>query len=182
MFPFRSFVHNSSLDNSNHVLRAWKVEKKKKQCIKVRNIEKTKQEKKSQNKNSSCQFFVFTFLSLCPVQIPLLLNSFFKILIYVSCCPWSEMCMILAFLPTRLLISLFPVIHFEIPITRAFFDFPRGLELSGVDCTWLNRRAGKMKRALFSHWLPERVRQAHLTPSGFPALVPQEQVIFLGIW
>ena len=54
-----------------------------------------------------------------------------------------------ALLPFRLLISLFPVIGFEIPITRAFFDFPRGLKLSGVDCTWLNRRAGKMKRALF---------------------------------
>ena len=27
----------------------------------------------------------------------------------------------------------------------------------------------------------ERVRQAHLTPSGFPAVVQQEQVVFLGI-
>ena len=65
----------------------------------------------------------------------------------------------LHFLPFRLLISLFPVICFEMPITRTFFDFPTGLKLSGVDCTWLNRRAGKMKRALFSHWLPEWVPQ-----------------------
>ena len=79
-------------------------------------------------------------------------------------CAWY-----LNFLPICLLISLFPVIYFEIRITRAFFDFPRGLELSGLDSTWLNRQAGKMKRALFSHWLPERVRQAHLTRSWFPA-------------
>ena len=32
-------------------------------------------------------------------------------------------------------IFLFPVICFELPLTRTFFDFPRRFELSGVDCT-----------------------------------------------
>ena len=48
-------------------------------------------------------------------------------------CPWSEVCMILAFLPTHLFISLFSVISFELPITWTFFDFARRFELSGVD-------------------------------------------------
>ena len=45
----------------------------------------------------------------------------------------------------------------------------------------LNPRAGKMKRILRSNWLPERARWAHLARSGFPALVPQEQVLFLAV-
>ena len=52
--------------------------------------------------------FFLTFLSKIVVQIQcssqyinqaLLLISVFKILIYISCCPWSEVCMILAFPP-----------------------------------------------------------------------------------
>ena len=67
-----------------------------------------KTRKKNQNKNFSCQFYVFTLLSLHLVQIQcssqyinqaLLLYSFFKILIYISCCPWSVVCMIVAFPP-----------------------------------------------------------------------------------
>ena len=49
----------------------------------------------------------------CPflyINQALLLNSFFNISIYISCCPWSEVCMILAFsISIHLLISLFPV-------------------------------------------------------------------------
>ena len=37
-------------------------------------------------------------------------------------------------LPIHLLISFFPVICFELLITRPFFDFPRRFQLSGVDC------------------------------------------------
>ena len=39
-------------------------------------------------------------------------------------------------------ISLFLVICFELPRTRPFFEFPSGLELSGVNCfpRWLNSR------------------------------------------
>ena len=36
-------------------------------------------------------------------------------------------------LPIHLLISLFPVICFKLPITRTFFNFPRRFELSGVN-------------------------------------------------
>ena len=42
--------------------------------------------------------------------------------------------------------------------------------------TWLNPRAGKMTRILYSDWLPERARREHLARSGFPALVPQKKV------
>ena len=41
------------------------------------------------------------------------------------CCPQSEVCMILAFLPHP--VFLFLVICFVPPITRTFFDFPRRL-------------------------------------------------------
>ena len=44
---------------------------------------------------------------------------------------------------------------------------------------WPNPQAGKMKRILFSDWLPERVRSANLAHSGFPPLVPQEKVPFI---
>ena len=33
-----------------------------------------------------------------------------------------------------MLISLFPVIFFELPIIRTIFNIPRRFELSGVDC------------------------------------------------
>ena len=37
---------------------------------------------------------------------------------------------------------------------------------------------GKIKRALFSHWLPERVRQAHLTRPGFPRWSRENKLSF----
>ena len=54
-----------------------------------------------------CKFFVFTFF-VTPVQIQspspyinkaLLVNFFSKISIFFSCCPWSKVCMIVAFPP-----------------------------------------------------------------------------------
>ena len=89
------------------------------------------------NRANSLSFFV------TPVQIQspspyinqaLLVNSFSKISIFFSCCPWSKVCMIVAF-PAHLLICLFPVTCFKLPLTGTFFDFPRRFELSGVDCT-----------------------------------------------
>ena len=44
---------------------------------------------------------------------------------------------------------------------------------------WLNPREGKKKRILFSDWLPEREKWTHLACSGFPAFVPQGQLLFL---
>ena len=57
------------------------------------------------------------------------------ILYRFSCCLWTEVCMIPAFLnsPSHLLVSVFQVIYFELPITRTFLDFPRRFELPGVD-------------------------------------------------
>ena len=43
----------------------------------------------------------------------------------------------------------------------------------------MNSRAGKIKRILYSDWLLEWARWAHLARSGFPAVVPQEKIIFL---
>ena len=70
--------------------------KKQQQCTEVQNIEKTNQEKKIKTRILGVNSSFFTFLSLCPVQMQcpsqyinqaLVLNSFLKILIYVSCCP-----------------------------------------------------------------------------------------------
>ena len=46
---------------------------------------------------------------------------------------------------------------------------------------WPNPQGGKMKRILFSYWLPQRVRSANLARSGFPLLVPQEKVPFINL-
>ena len=43
-----------------------------------------------------------------------------------------ELCMLLAFIPYP--IFLFPVICFELQLTRTPFEFPWSFELSGVDC------------------------------------------------
>ena len=60
------------------------------------------------NWKQPCQFFVrlyflslqFKFIVHSPVSYQaLLLNSLFTISIFISCCLWSEVCMILAFLP-----------------------------------------------------------------------------------
>ena len=70
---------------------------KNKHWTEIQNIDKTKW-KNDQNKNPSCQFFAFTFLSIqfkfmqCPSR-----NSFLKILIYIFCHPWSEGCIVVAF-------------------------------------------------------------------------------------
>ena len=67
--------------------------------------------------SSSNSFSIPEYLSSCVAWY-----SFFNISIFIFCCPWSEVCMILAF-------PLHPfayfLICFELPITRTFFDFPR---------------------------------------------------------
>ena len=56
------------------------------------------------------------------------------VLIFTSCCSWSEVCVILVFLNHS--ICLFPVICIELPITQTFLDFPKRFELSvEVNCT-----------------------------------------------
>ena len=69
-----------------------------------------------------CQFFVFSFLSL---------QCKFNVHSCILCC------FLLDSLPIQLLIFLFPVICFKLPITQTFFDFPRRSELSGVDYSCL---------------------------------------------
>ena len=78
--------------------------RKKKQYTEVRNTEKTKQEKtiKTRILRVNSLSLIFCHSSSNSVSIPsqaLLLNSVFKILISISCRPWSEVCMMLAFLP-----------------------------------------------------------------------------------
>ena len=41
---------------------------------------------------------------------------------------------------------------------------------------WLALRAGKMKRVLYSDWLPERARWAYLACSGLPALIRKSEI------
>ena len=102
-FHFRSFLCNFTLDNSNCFKRV--TSQKQKQFTEVQNTEFILKQ--------PCQFFVCT--SVCySVSIPinyinqaLLLfqrdkNSFFNISMYISCSPWSEVCMILCNYWTRL--------------------------------------------------------------------------------
>ena len=64
---------------------------KNKQWTEIQNIDKTKW-KNNQNKNPSCQFFAFTFLSL-----QLKFSVHLVILIYIFCHPWSEGCIVVEF-------------------------------------------------------------------------------------
>ena len=93
-----------TLDNTNHVLSAWKVEKKQqqqqqKQRTEVQNMEKTNKKKKIKTRilrvNSLFLLFCHSTRFNFSVRLSLLiklkfLNSFFRILIYISCCPWSK--------------------------------------------------------------------------------------------
>lgn len=47
--------------------------------------------------------------------------------------------------------------------------------LRGINVTWLNPWADKMKRVLCSDWLPEQAVWAFLTHLGYPTFVPQEK-------
>ena len=107
--------------------------RKKKQSSEVRNVQFISKQ--------PCQFLVF-FVIPVQVQCPSLyvnqasfLNFFFKILIYISCCSWKwsvhDTCIPSPSIHLR--IFLFPVICFELAITRIFFNFPRRFELLGVD-------------------------------------------------
>ena len=94
-----------------------------------------------------CILCLYLFVSPLQIQCPALIINILQALLlqflfskyqFIPCCPWSEVCMILAFLPTHsVLASFFSVISFELPITWTFFDFPRRFELSGVDCLLL---------------------------------------------
>ena len=58
-------------------------------------------------------------------------NNFVNSLSYFFLAPVQIQCPSLYI--NQALLLLFPVIGFELPITRTFFDFPRGFELSSVD-------------------------------------------------
>ena len=59
--------------------------------------------------------------------------------ILISCCSLIEVSKILAFPPHPFgYFCIIPVICFKLPITQTLFDFPRRLQLSGVNCTWTN--------------------------------------------
>ena len=48
----------------------------------------------------------------------------------------------------------------------------------GIIIIWLALQMGKMKRILCSDWLPKRARWACLAHSGFPALFPQNKILW----
>ena len=138
--PFYIILPAITRNVSKRVTR-WKKKNKskqtknKKQCTKVRTNEKIKQEKTIK---TGLLHVNFLFSSFChsssnsvmfgPSQYihqAFLLNSFFKILIYISCYPWSEVCMIVAFLPNSFAYFLRARLYsFELPITPTVFAFP----------------------------------------------------------
>ena len=84
-----------------------------------------------------CQFPVQIQCSFLYIDQTLPLNSFFKTSIYISCIPWSKVCMILASPLDHFFISLFLVICFKLPTTQTFFYFPRRFEWLGVNCKYI---------------------------------------------
>ena len=103
----------------------------------------------------SLRFFTFCLSNSNTMFSTVLINQHFVAQIisfskyqYISCCPWSEVYMILAFSPPPPPhpISLFLVICFKLAISRTVFDFPWRFELSKGDCSckingyWFNSK------------------------------------------
>ena len=123
MFPFRSFLYNFTLSNSNHVLNMRKVKKK-----------RVPQSKKLNSFQNNCAFFVFTFFQSSSISVqPCILINQALLKVHEMKCAWY-----LLPSPTHLLVFLFSVFCFNFPITRAFFNFPWRFELLGVDCNIIN--------------------------------------------
>ena len=99
--------------------------------------------------------FVFTFLSVQSNRMfsHVLISQAFVLFFpfskwqYISCCPWSEVCMILAFLSHP--ISLFLVICFDLPVNRTFFDFPWRLDIGSRLYSFLPRSVPPS----FNNWI-----------------------------
>jgi len=114
VFSSDNFNYYFTLDDLNRVLSVWQVKKEKKAVY------------------CSPKRWIYLFIST------LLLNSFFKIKIDTSLslaalevkCAWY----LHSF---SSLISLHPVISFELLITQAFIYSPRRFKLSGVDCIFM---------------------------------------------
>ena len=74
---------------------------------------------KVQKKKKTLYWSLKHWIYFTPVQA-LLLNSFFKISIYICCCTWSEVCMILAFRPHPLAHLLFSDNLLQSPVNSNF--------------------------------------------------------------
>ena len=109
-FPFRSFLYNLTLNNSNNILSTWQFEN----INSVQNNELISKQ--------PCQFFAFIFLSLQ-----------FKFSVHL--CILIKLCCLIAFPPYPfdyfIIFSYLP----WTPNNPNFFDFPRRFKLSGVDFT-----------------------------------------------
>ena len=129
--------------------------KKQQRCNEVRNIEFISKQ--------PCQFFVFTLLSpqfkfgvhpcilikLCCLIPFSKYQSLFLLALEVKCARYLHS------LPIHFLISLFPVICFELSVTQTFSEF----ELSGVDC---------IKRLSMRKPCKRRYSAHHRIGSNFP--------------
>ena len=110
-----------------------KQTKNKKQCTKVRTTEKIKQEKTIKTGLLRVNFLFSSFchsssnsVMFGPSQYihqAFLLHSFFKILIYIFCYPWSEVCMIVAFLPNSFAYFLRAQLFIRTPDNSNCFRF-----------------------------------------------------------
>ena len=80
--------------------------RKKNSVLKSETLKKRNKKKQSKQEFFESILYLSFFVTPGQIQCPsqcisqaLLLNSVFKILIYISCCSWSEGCMMLAFPP-----------------------------------------------------------------------------------
>ena len=116
MFPFRSFLYNFTLDNSNHVISAWQVRKKTMYWSPRHWI---------YFKATASILCLYFFVTPVQIQCPFLYTLLYNCILSPPIC----------------LFFLFPVICFKLnPIIWTFFDFPRRFKLSGVNCISLDPR------------------------------------------
>ena len=130
MFPFRSFLYNSTLDNLNHVLGVWQVEKKKNSVV---------TETLNLFQNNPLNSLTLLFLSLdfkLNVYQSILINPCHLIpfsmpskwIVDDTCIPSPSICLF----PYSWLFASSSR-QLKLPLTRTFFDFPWRFELAGVN-------------------------------------------------
>ena len=131
LFPFRSFLYNSTLDNLNHVLGVWQVEKRKKNSA----VTETLNLFQNNPLNSLTLLFLSLHFKLNVYQsilinpchlIPFSMPS--KWIVDDTCIPSPSICLS----PYSWLFASSSR-QLKLPLTCTFFDFPWRFELAGVN-------------------------------------------------
>ena len=135
----------STLNNSNNVLGTWQV-KKRKQCTELPNTLKNKTRRNNQSKNYfvSLQFKISVYVSIL-IKLCYLIY-FYKMLVHISCCPWTIVCMMVTFPLAYLLI---PGYLLRTPDNWIFFLFRLKVPVIGSQLYF--RRRTDMQHSAQTH-------------------------------